>query len=275
MSDFSTRMKAHLAEYKREHLKIEADGLWRSNNKPYAHILPESESRQNILDSIRDDFWKYYESKRDTLACHTDFHHLNSSQAFAFNLFFPWLTTPGAAGLLLERMGVPDGRMAGWDFEAMPDQAEGTCVDLLLTLESGSRVLVEVKLTEQHFGSVMPKDSHRAKREATYAKGLDGKLLAEAPESLFFENYQLFRNLSHLNLANGDQLVLLLPRANARTWRQGEQFLELLSERARGFVRMVAVEDLIAGLETDARGSEALAGHMRSLRRKYLPEGLS
>jgi hypothetical protein len=157
MSIFAHQMKAHLARYKRDHLNVEVDGLWRRNQRSYEHILPQELLRLNVLESIRDAFWSYHDANSATLALHTDFHHLNSSQAFAFNLFFPWANTASARDHLLSVLGLGGERIARWAFEHMPDPAERTTVDLYLDLVSGRQVLIEVKLTEEHFGGIVPK----------------------------------------------------------------------------------------------------------------------
>lgn len=89
MTDYAHAMRDHLAEYKARHLPDAPDGIYRGNGRAYPHVLPEELLTHNILPSLREEFWEYFEANRRELALHTDFHHLNSSQAFAFNLFFP------------------------------------------------------------------------------------------------------------------------------------------------------------------------------------------
>jgi len=275
MSTFSGQVKAHLARYKREHLGVLEDGIWRRNQRPYAHILPEARQRLNILETIRDRFWAYFEVNRATLSLHTDFHHLNSSQAFAFNLFFPWMDTDVVRGRLLSALGIPAEEVVGWHFEHIPCPAERTTFDFHAELASGRRVLVEVKLTEEHFGAVVPKAEHRNKLKTVYAPRLVGNVKPDRiEEALFFLNYQLFRNVSHLDVSRGDRLVLVLPRANQFTWLQGEVFRNHLEVPARDAVRLVAAEDLSAALTGHATGvSEELREHMELLRAKYALEG--
>jgi hypothetical protein len=272
MSIFADHMKAHLARYKREHLQVDADGMWRGNQRRYTHILPEEFLRLNVLESIRDEFWSYHDANRDTLALHTDFHHLNSSQAFAFNLFFPWTNAASAQGHLLTALGLAGERVVQWAFEHMPDPAERTTVDLHLGLASGRQVLIEVKLTEEHFGGIVPKTSHRTKLENTYRSRLSGKAKPESMgEATFFLNYQLFRNLSHLEVHRGDRFILVLPRANEFTWQQAEAFHDHLEPSARAAVHVVAVEDLCAALADRAPDvSSELAWHMDLFQAKYL-----
>lgn len=264
-------MKEHLARYKREHLGVTEDGLWRGNQKPYVHILPEAVLDLNILETTRDEFWAYFKDHAATIALHTDFHHLNSSQAFAFNLFFPWLNTASAQGRLLSALGVEGEEIVSWNFEHIPDQAERTNFDLFAVLASGRRVLVEVKLTESHFGNVVPKPEHHKKFATVYQPRLAGKMKHETlEESVFFLNYQLFRNVSHLDVVRGDLLLLVLPRGNEFTWQQGEAFLEQLAPSVRDCVRLVSVEELVETLTEQATNvSPRMSEHMGLLRMKY------
>ena len=62
---------------------------------------------------------------------HRYFHHLNSSQAFAFNLFFPYFSgEPESASALLRALG-QEGILAGWEPEAVPVPDEETNIDVL------------------------------------------------------------------------------------------------------------------------------------------------
>lgn len=275
MSTFSNQMKAHLARYKREHLAVLEDGLWRNNQRPYAHILPESAHRLNILETMRDEFWEYFNDHRATLPLHTDFHHLNSSQAFAFNLFYPWASNDAAHGYLLSALGLEREEIVRWSFEEIPDPAERTTFDFYAELASGRRVLIEVKLTEAHFGGAVPNEEHRNKLQKTYKPRLVGKAVPSGlEEAVFFLNYQLFRNVSHLDISRGDFLCLVLPRANDFTWQQGGAFLNYLEAPARDAVRLIAVEDLLVALsELAPNVSQGLSEHMKILMKKYLIDG--
>lgn len=270
MSAYAEHLKARLSTYKRDRLAVSEDGVWRGNGRAYPHILPERQFRLNILESIREEFWSYYDARREELALHTDFHHLNSSQACAFNLLYPWLARRELHVVLLRAFGLPSTTIEEWRFEHMPDQEERTTVDCYLQLGSGAKVLVELKLTEESFGLVTPKDSHREKRRNTYLPRLDGKALLEnLDEPFFFLNYQLFRNVSHLDIARGDRLLLVLPRANALTWLQGEAFRERLTPGAKDAVQMVAIEDLVRRLQLSATGDDAIAAHVAEFSEKY------
>ena len=79
-------LSKHLSEYKVEVLKITGNGKWWKNHKEYSHILPLDKKNENIINSdIKEDLI----SLLDEDSIHLGFHHLNSSQALALNLFGP------------------------------------------------------------------------------------------------------------------------------------------------------------------------------------------
>jgi hypothetical protein len=250
MQTYRERLHQHLAEYKRTQLSIVEDGVWVRNKQPYAHILPASHRDANILEPVRSAFWDYA-SRKDLLRhLHRDFLHLSSSQALAFNVFFPFVGTPwGKPSGLLYGLGLPNKKIASWDFELAPDAAEGTTFDFYATFIDGTRLFVEVKLSEPEFGRCPNDDTHHKKLTNTDQKRLIGKVVASALEPLeFFSQYQLLRNVSHLKA--GDVLILLVPRANARTFSQARRFVqETLTDVSRGAVRVVALEDLFARIK--------------------------
>ena len=257
MTLYSDALKSHLADYKQERLGVSENGVWRGNDKAYGHILPELLQKLNIIETFRREFWSFYEMNKETVGLHTDFHHLNSSQAFAFNLFFPWMASANTQAELMTALDLRDRTIMQWRFEHMPDQLERTTVDFFAEFVDGGRLFVEVKLTEAHFGAATPDEAHRNKLSHTYAKRLAEKVTPAAlEESNFFLNYQLFRNVSHIDLGKRDTLLLLLPRANKLTWDQGVAFrAKFLSEHCHGAVRLVAAEDLLGALMAPARPS--------------------
>jgi hypothetical protein len=121
MTSYADALKAHLATYKRERLGVLEDGLWLKNQRPYSHILPEGLRRLNVLETIRREFWQFHESRETVIRLHSDFHHLNSSQAFAFNVFFPFFGLPGVApALLLRALGIEARGVNKWALEGSP-----------------------------------------------------------------------------------------------------------------------------------------------------------
>ena len=141
---FQDRAKDHLGKYRSADLKIVECGLWRG--MPYQHILPLDRLRENILPTVRDSFWKWVAQRRIKL--HKDFAHLNSSQAFCFNLFFPLMQSENGLQSLLSALNIKGAAIRNVQFEYIPEPGEGTSFDFLLPLASGARILFEVKYTE-------------------------------------------------------------------------------------------------------------------------------
>lgn len=83
---YQKEIKDWLSEYKTTHFKGLEDGKWKRNKKSYSHILPDALKYDNLLPTYRDLFCK---SNYNSIKLHSDFHHLNSSQAMCINLFYP------------------------------------------------------------------------------------------------------------------------------------------------------------------------------------------
>jgi hypothetical protein len=82
-------LESHLDDYRRGRLSRIESGVFVKNGveRPYGHILPADLKWLNILEPFRSEVMQYQIA--NSLRLHRDFHHLNSSQAFAFNLFIP------------------------------------------------------------------------------------------------------------------------------------------------------------------------------------------
>jgi hypothetical protein len=89
LQSYEKALKAHLDEYRRGRLGGVESGILLANGveRPYGHILPTKLQWLNILEPFRAEVMQYQIS--NALRLHPYFHHLNSSQAFAFNLFIP------------------------------------------------------------------------------------------------------------------------------------------------------------------------------------------
>jgi hypothetical protein len=92
--DYSTALKQHLSQYKVSRIQVTENGIWRRNKKPYSHILPFKHQELNLLETFRQPFWDYF--AKAGIKLQRDFHHLNSSQAICFNLFFPFMSDENA-----------------------------------------------------------------------------------------------------------------------------------------------------------------------------------
>lgn len=267
---FQKETKAHLASYKQEVLGVSEDGIWRKNKKQYSHILPVAKRRLNILPSIREEFWRWFEGRGIKL--HSDFHHLNSSQALCFNLFFPLLLDNGRAlQIVLDALGIRDEPAAGAVFEFQPNDAERTCFDFTIPTSSGARVYFELKFTESDFGKARADPEHIDKFHRAYQPRLTGRFdesfcIAES----FLANYQIVRNIWHLNSESGDVVVFLYPSAN-NLLRQKETVIRNCAiEPFRSRVQIVYLESLISLLQRDLRCSDREITALAEFQAKYL-----
>jgi len=243
--EFQQQAKRWLSSYKRDVLKVEEDGAWVKNKECYPHILPQQQYRLNILSSVKDEFWNWFADQR--IQRHSDFHHLNSSQALCFNLFFPLMMGGGKGlALLLSVMGIAAIPGTPASFEFQPDSDEGTCIDFSLPLQSGARVNFEIKYTETEFGSAKADTAHSEKFKTTYKPRLTGRFEESfCSEAKFLEHYQIIRNIWHLNEAAGDIAVFLFPKANTRLSRGEETIRTCAVEPFRSRIRILYLEDLV------------------------------
>ncbi len=178
--DYQTRLTEHFLAFKADHLPGLEDGTWsyRGTPKSYAHILPKEQFQLNILPGIRDRFWRWFKSANPPITQHQYFHHLNSSQALAFNLFFPFLnqTTCRVDSRLLRVLGVPaDGPYSG-QFEKVFDRDENTNFDFYLEGPAEHKVFIEFKLSENEFGSCVNDERHCQKLERPIGKSIRPRL---------------------------------------------------------------------------------------------------
>lgn len=279
--NYKKRVYAHLAEYKRNALEITDSGAWRGVE--YSHILPHSKREQNILKSVQANFWEFAKSARSgskplVYSLHQFFHHLNSSQAMCFNLFYPFLTNlsnPNILAATLAESAVET--VAEAIFEHVEDEAEGTNFDFFLRFQSGRKWFFECKYTEEEFGRAKNDERHRAKLKEIYTEKLEGKVSPEAvDESTFFANYQLLRNISHVIPKNGDRLFVIFPRGNSNIYsplnRKVDIIKTLLLPKTLECVSVLRLEDLVNRFkQSPLQNKVEIKTHWQLFEEKYLP----
>jgi hypothetical protein len=57
--NYTNKVKEHLTQYKKANFHGLPDGLYKKNNLPYSHILPEEYKFENLLPKYRNDLTKY------------------------------------------------------------------------------------------------------------------------------------------------------------------------------------------------------------------------
>jgi len=275
MTTFQDDRKIKLSKYKATDLTTE-QGHWR--NLPYDHILPDGQREKNIIAAFRDDFWTYY--KGTDIKLHQYFHHLNSSQALCFNLFFPLFyydkrlltyvlhriievtptyrtskenfdkllaikdnTASDRFAAELEEEFLINNAFTTCEFEKILEANEATNFDFFVQLQKGHRVLFEIKYTESEFGKTIADDRHIQKYDTIYRPRLEKLLKPEfLNQDFVFKNYQVVRNLSYIN--DLTTVVFLFPEANQDLKGTDELIANILLPDFVQQTRVVHLENL-------------------------------
>jgi len=180
----------HLADYKKNVLNIRENGIDTRFKKEYPYILPKNKEYLNIIHSTYGmDLWNLIKIYKIKL--HKEFHHLNSSQALCFNLFFP-IIKENKFELLFDRKE----EIIEWKFEFEPDRKERTNFDVYIQTDK-NKYYFEIKYTENEFAKKEINDETILRYNEIYKIKMNefNNITAE----IFLNDYQIFRNLSYIN----------------------------------------------------------------------------
>ena len=188
------------------------DGLWKKNNQSYPHILPENNKFDNLLPTYRNRLIAYLNEQQIKL--HPDFHHLNSSQAMCLNFFFP-LYQEQTLELITDSLGLANETV---NYDTVCFETDGleakygrqpTSFDFFFETTSGKRLYFEIKYTEDEFGKA---EINSDKFDNVYSKFLKPINNSFHSSQLFFDNYQILRNLIHID--DNSFVVFIYPESN-------------------------------------------------------------
>ena len=181
---------SHLSEYKNNVLKIKKNGMDTRYKKEYSHILPKGNEYRNIIHSEYGmELWDLI--KKFKIKLHKEFHHLNSSQALCFNLFYP-IIKENRFDLLLEK----NENIIGWEFEFVPDKKEKTNFDVFIQTNENN-YFFELKYTEDKFSSKKITETSLERFKNIYEIKMEK--FNNVTSEIFLKNYQVFRNLSYID----------------------------------------------------------------------------
>jgi len=250
-----TNILEHLAIYKREVLGVVPNGTWWRNGRVYTHILPSKLSDQNVIDAgFKNELLQLISEKEK----HLGFHHLNSSQALAVNLFGPFLTS-GRLTPLSKVLGHELVKPI-WKFEKVFDPDEGTNFDLFGKTEAKS-LFFEVKYTEDRFGSAKDDEHHNNKYREIYLSRLES--ITSISRKDFFREYQLWRNLLY---QDSGVVFFVIPKFREDLLERIEIAKDRTSHAER--VKVVFIDDICdVGMSID---NTAFNSHYTEFRKKYL-----
>lgn len=269
---YQDELIAHMIEYKNAHLGELPDGTYRHRGKelPYEHILPTRGSQLNFIAESRDQITSFLKSNLQ-VKLHKYFHHLNSSQKFALNLFVPFFEGgPDASCALLAALGQRT-ELVRWEPEAIPDTTEGTNLDAFWETTDGIKTFCEVKLSERDFGKARDDKRHQDKLRDIYLPRLAQHLSPELQTATeFFKSYQILRNIWHMVDEPRGRLVFLLPRGNSKLWPMLKATLTGVSMSVRERIYVVAIEDVLDNLATNKANPTHLRAYAQRLCEKYV-----
>lgn len=270
MASFAEALCRHLTDYKTRRLGVRESGVFRHKGREvrHGHILPKELRWLNILEPCRAEVREFVEGRND-LKLHKYFHHLNSSQAFALNLFFPFFQGEHSA-CLLQAMGLT-GEAEIWHPEHVVAANEETSVDVSWRDTSGVWTYCEVKLSEAKFGAAKDDQRHRDKLAEIYHPILSACCPSELLEPrAFFANYQVLRNLWLAARQPGASVVFLLPRRNDRLWSLLNRVMAKVCAELSQRVYLVAIEDTLAAIASARTTPPRLAWYAELLAEKYI-----
>ncbi len=272
MTGYIKALRAHLTEYKKSSLGVEAAGIFKHRGEeiPYGHILPKDLKWLNILEPHRKEIQLYIDTHAD-VKLHKFFHHLNSSQALALNLFFPFFESGQIESAALIRALGLEGTISSWKPELVPDAVEGTNVDVSWQKTDGHWTYCEVKLSEAEFGTTKCDPRHLEKLNKIYGPTLQpycpARLLQPAA---FFDHYQIFRNVWLAARDPKATVVFLLPRRNEPLWGPLCEVVSSLETSLRIRIHLTALEDVIENLTKDKSCPPKMSRYAWLLSEKYV-----
>ena len=228
----TTKIRNHLKKYKENKLGIKECGKWWKNNKEYGHILPFDKKFKNIIQS---GFYKQLKTLLETDSVHLGFHHLNSSQALALNLFGPLVVTKHL-NLIDSNINTSKGL-----FEYIEDHQENTNFDFFIDNPADKNYYFEVKYTESCFGKAQDDKRHRQKYIEIYEPKLNS--IANITEEEFYQEYQLWRNIiyAHKGIVNfvlpkfRDDLITAVKKTKEK----------IINKALSNRVRIILIDDLV------------------------------
>lgn len=221
-------------------------GKW-TNGKSYAHILKVEDGQKldvikkhNLLSGVNPDMFS---------DPHRFAHHLTSSQVMCYNYFRPLITnkrtpSPELIDIFAERgVHIPEDCIC--EFEAL-NPVDNTSYDLAICPAK-----FEIKFTEQGFGKAKNDARHKAKFDNAYMDLIKNcKCLSCIPdENPFFENYQLFRNVLHID-DKSKYAIFIFPKDNKQCCKELQEFVDrFINDEYKENIQAWYWEDLLAGKE--------------------------
>ena len=270
---FQEQVKQRLGIYREKDLCIPNAGIfyYRGKKLPKEHILPQEFGKYNIIEHYREE---YYSSSDSKINFHKYFHHLNSSQALCINLFFP-LVFENKLNILSKLLGIPLNEPIESCFEKESELEKGnrrkTNFDFYMQSSDGTKIYFEIKYTEEEFGKAKNDREHRVKFTEIYQPLLGNNIFINKKfheMKSFFDNYQIMRNLCHIN--DQSYVVFVYQTKNVKIHKQALfAQSEILTDQGKRKFKIIPIKKISDNiLENDS--SSKIQSHYRAFNDKYL-----
>lgn len=259
------RIFSHLETYKKAILKINAKGNFRSQD--YSHILPKDEIEKNLLQTdFKEKLHAAFSELKSKNQIHRYFHHLNSSQAFALNLFVPVMEGELYQDFLEKEIG----NVSKAEFEHIEENSfeknenRKTNFDFYICADK-KNYFFEVKYTEDSFGKAKNDTSHQEKYNRTYKAELEKICSKNIDEKRFLKEYQLWRNLCHVQYG---EVYFVFPSFRTDLKVKVEEAKYFLKVEYQKSVFVLEIDDFVKRMT--GSNSEKISAHYKEFKKKYL-----
>jgi len=264
--DYQRRLRHHLFHYKEYNLGIRAKQLGSS-----PETLPSDLQELNILSRCRKPFRRMIQIN-PLFHLQADFHHLDSSQALCFNLFFPFLQQPKLWKYLLSVLGCEVEEVQRTEFDYSFGRAPEETFSFQFFSATGRLFFFDIKLAESWFGpscqSITCAEPSEVSLRHDMVGLVSGSLLksAEVAGLIFF-----LRKLAYVAGMADSRMVCIYPRANLKLTQAMKLLQDALYPTIRSKLQVVYLEDLLGALLTVLRNDNSeLCAHFENLRQKYV-----
>ena len=256
-------IKSHMIKYKNENPKMKnlSWGTWAG--RQYEHILPENSRILNLIDGAffekEKEIYKHLESRKEL---HKGFGNLNSSQAFAINLFVPIIQNKDLYKSFVDESDIGEIKLD--DFEKVLIKEEGTQLDFYLETDR-KKYTFEIKYSENAFGDTERDAAHEIKYNEIYKARLLN-CVDNLSEDDFFEEYQLWRNICFA--AEGYEVRFVFPSFRKDLADKVIKARERCKEEIKERIDFIYVDDFISKMKKSK--DENLRKHYSEFEEKYL-----
>lgn len=271
LRDFQVKVKEHMTMYRIKVLGIKSSGKWR--DEEYSHILENK--KLNVLDTYRQAFFS--DKLRASIKLHEGFANLNSSQAMCINFFYPLIVEKKLDLItkLFQLNGQIDYSTVEFEKESCIEEGKNrkTNFDFFFQVNDETttyNVYVEVKYTENEFGSTKGGEGHNTDFQNVYSNLVNKAPFTEAvkEKEFFFKNYQIMRNLVHID--DNSFVIFLYPESNERIRKPARNAkTDFLTENYKSHLLLLTLEKLLTVFDNKLDG-HMLQNYYKEFENKYI-----